>query len=301
MVAYHNPVLLKESVDALNIRPNGIYADLTFGGGGHTREILSRLDADGRLIAFDQDPDAIDNLPQDDRLTFVHHNFKYLRNFLRLHEALPIDGILADLGISSHQIDELDRGFSTRGGESLDMRMSQSGDFDAIHVLNTYDEYQLSKMFRLHADLKNAKQLARQIVSYRNLKEITNGEDLKECISHLIPRGKENSFMAKVYQAIRIEVNDELGVLSDMLKQLPLVLKPGGRISIISYHSLEDRMVKELIRSGNPTGETDPNDLLGTSISPFKAISRKPIVAEDSELESNPRSRSAKLRIAERR
>ena len=301
MVAYHNPVLLKESVDALNISPNGIYADLTFGGGGHAREILERLGKSGRLIAFDQDPDAIDNIPKDDRLTFVHHNFRYLRNFLRLHEALPIDGVLADLGISSHQIDELDRGFSTRGGEMLDMRMSQSGDIDAIHVLNTYDEYELSKMFRLHADLKNAKQLAKQIVSFRNLNEIASGEDLTECIGHLIPRGKENSFMAKVYQAIRIEVNDELGVLSDMLKQLPLVLKPGGRISIISYHSLEDRMVKELIRSGDPKGETDPNDLLGTNTSPFKAISRKPIVADDQELTSNPRSRSAKLRIAERR
>lgn len=299
MTSYHNPVLLQESVDGLNLQPNGTYADLTFGGGGHSRAILEQLDG-GRLICFDQDPDALANLPEDDCVSFVQHNFRHLRNFLRYHDAIPIDGVLADLGISSHQIDEADRGFSTRFDAELDMRMSQDGELDAITLLNNYDEQQLTKIFRLYADLKNGRQIAQYIIRYRGQNEIRSTSDLKSAIRKLLPRGKENSFLAKIFQAIRIEVNDEMGALQEMLEQLENVVKPGGRISIISYHSLEDRMVKNLIREGAVNADDNSTDLFGNRKQPFKAINRKPIVATDQENETNPRARSAKLRIAVR-
>ncbi|MFT4525814.1 MAG: 16S rRNA (cytosine1402-N4)-methyltransferase [Granulosicoccus sp.] len=297
--SYHNPVLLQESIDGLNLQSNGIYADLTFGGGGHTQTILDQLEG-GRLICFDQDPDAVANLPKDERVSFVQHNFRHIRNFLRHHDAIPVDGVLADLGISSHQIDEAERGFSTRFDAELDMRMSQDGELDAIALLNNYDEQQLTKVFRLYADLKNGRQVAQYIISYREGNELRSTSDLKSAIRKLLPRGKENSFLAKIFQAIRIEVNDEMGALQEMLEQLEHVVKPGGRISIISYHSLEDRMVKNLIRDGAVNSDDNNADLFGNRKLPFKAINRKPIIATDEENEANPRARSAKLRIAER-
>jgi 16S rRNA (cytosine1402-N4)-methyltransferase len=299
MTSYHNPVLLHESVDGLNLQPNGIYVDLTFGGGGHTRAILEQLDG-GRLICFDQDPDAVVNLPEDDRVSFVQHNFRHLRNFLRYHDAIPVDGVLADLGISSHQIDEADRGFSTRFNADLDMRMSQDGELNAITLLNNYDEQQLTKIFRLYADLKNGRQVAQYIISYRSGNELRSTSDLKSAIRKLLPRGKENSFLAKIFQAIRIEVNDEMAALQELLEQLAIVVKPGGTISIISYHSLEDRMVKSLIRDGAVNANDNNTDVFGNRKLPFKAINRKPIIATDQENKANPRARSAKLRIAVR-
>lgn len=299
MTSYHNPVLLQESIGGLNLQPNGTYADLTFGGGGHSRAILEQLDG-GRLICFDQDPDAVANIPQDDRVSFVQHNFRHLRNFLRYHDAIPVDGVLADLGISSHQIDEADRGFSTRFNAELDMRMSQDGELDAIALLNNYDEHQLTKIFRLYADLKSGRQVAQHIIRYRSGNELRSTSDLKSAIRKLLPRGKENSFLAKIFQAIRIEVNDEMGALQEMLEQLQIIVKPGGTISIISYHSLEDRMVKSLIRDGAVKANDNNTDVFGNRKLPFKAINRKPIVATDQENEANPRARSAKLRIAVR-
>lgn len=297
--SYHKPVLLNESVDGLNINPNGTYADLTFGGGGHSRHILEQLD-EGRLICFDQDPDAHENLPEDERVTFVAHNFRFLRNFLKYNDAIQVDGVLADLGISSHQIDKAERGFSTRFDAELDMRMSQDGDLDAIKVLNEYSENELTRVFKLFADMRNGRQVAKHIIRYRASQEIRSTEELKSTLSSVLPRGKENTFLAKVFQAIRIEVNDEMGALQEMLEQLEHVVKPGGRISIISYHSLEDRMVKNLIRSGKVDDEVAESDVFGNRTAPFKAITKKPIVASDEENEANPRARSAKLRIAER-
>lgn len=297
--SYHKPVLLNESVDGLNINPNGTYADLTFGGGGHSRHILEQLDK-GRLICFDQDPDAHQNLLNDDRVTFVAHNFRYLRNFLKYHNATPVDGVLADLGISSHQIDKAERGFSTRFDAALDMRMSQDGDLNAITILNEYSKEDLGRIFKLYADMRNGRQVAKHIIRYRETQEIRSTGELKEALTKVLPRGKENAFLAKVFQAIRIEVNDEMGALHEMLEQLEHVVKPGGYISIISYHSLEDRMVKNLIRSGKVDDEMAESDVFGNRTAPFKAITKKPIVASDEENEANPRARSAKLRIAER-
>jgi 16S rRNA (cytosine1402-N4)-methyltransferase len=227
MTSYHKPVLLQESIDGLNLQPNGVYADLTFGGGGHTQAILDQLDG-GRLVCFDQDPDAIANLPQDARVSFVQHNFRHLRNFLRYHDGIPVDGVLADLGISSHQIDEAERGFSTRFDAELDMRMSQDGELDAIALLNNYDEQQLTRIFRLYADLKNGRQVAQYLISYREGNELRSTSDLKSAIRKLLPRGKENSFLAKIFQAIRIEVNDEMGALQEMLDLHHLLSLFGG-------------------------------------------------------------------------
>ena len=299
MTSYHNPVLLQESIDGLDLQPNGTYVDLTFGGGGHTRAILNQLNV-GRLVCFDQDPDAVANIPKDERVSFIQHNFRHLRNFLRYHDAIPVDGVLADLGISSHQIDEASRGFSTRFDAELDMRMSQDGELDAIALLNDYNEQQLTKIFRLYADLKNGRQVAQYIIRYRGVNEIRSTNDLKSATQKLLPRGKENSFLAKIFQAVRIEVNDEMGALREVLEQLEHVVKPGGRVSIISYHSLEDRMVKNLIRNGAVNTDDNATDLFGNKKLPFKAINRKPIIATDQENEANPRARSAKLRIAVR-
>ena len=295
---YHQPALLHECIEGLSINPSGTYADLTFGGGGHSREILSKLNADGRLLAFDQDEDAISNTIDDDRFTLVNENFRYLKNFLRLHKAFPVDGILADLGISSHQIDTPQRGFATRFEGPLDMRMARSQGITASDMVNTYPEEKLLSVFRLYGEISNARQLAARIVEAR-IKPITTTGELKEAIKSCMPPNYENKYLAQVFQAIRIEINDEMGALQAMLKQCADALKPGGRLVVISYHSLEDRLVKNYIKAGNPEGELQ-KDFYGNILAPFKSITRKPITPSDEEIASNPRSRSAKLRIAQK-
>ena len=295
---YHQPALLHECIEGLSINPSGIYADLTFGGGGHSREILGKLNADGRLIAFDQDEDSIENTLDDERFTLVNENFRYLKNFLRLHKAFPLDGILADLGISSHQIDTPERGFATRFEGPLDMRMGRSQVITAAHMINTYPEDKLQSVFKLYGELSNARQLAAAIVQARTNPIITTSE-LKEAIKSCLPSNYENKILAQIFQAIRIEINDEMGALQAMLKQCADVLKPGGRLVIISYHSLEDRLVKNYMKAGNVEGILE-KDFYGNIITPLKPITRKPITPESAELASNPRSRSAKLRIAQK-
>ncbi len=298
MTEYHQPVLLKESVDGLNIRPDGIYVDVTFGGGGHSREILSRLTT-GKLIAFDQDIDVLENLPKDDRLIFVQHNFRFLKNFLKYYGIDTIDGLLADLGVSSHHFDVAKRGFSFRFEANLDMRMNQQTDFSAIDLLNQYSLDGLTRIFREYGELKNARKVAYSIVNYREKEAIDNTRDLVEAIAPALPRHNENQFLAKLYQAIRIEVNHEIDYLKDMLTQSLEFLKTGSRLSIISYHSLEDRVVKTFIKEG--TFEKDESiDLYGNKPAVFKQVSRKPILPGAEEMEQNNRSRSAKLRIAEK-
>lgn len=298
-MSYHEPVLLRECLEGLNIRPDGTYADLTFGGGGHSREILAQLGPKGRLFGFDQDKDAHANALVDPRFTLIPHNFRYTRNFLKLHKAIPVDGILADLGISSHQIDAAERGFSTRLSGPLDMRMNAAGEVTAADIINTYAAEELSRMFREHADLNEGWKLAKAIVAQRENQPFTTVEQLKAICERFAQRGKENSFMSRVFQAIRIEVNDELNALREMLTQVPDLLPVGGRLVVISYHSLEDRMAKDLIRSGNLDGKME-KDFYGNPIVSLKAVNRSPIVPSEEELERNPRSRSAKLRIAER-
>jgi len=298
LMSYHEPVLLQECVEGLKIDPEGIYVDLTFGGGGHSREILKHLKS-GHLFAFDQDKDAQMNLIQDSRFTFIPHNFRYAKNFLRLHKAIPVNGILADLGISSHQIDEPERGFSTRADGPLDMRMSAGMEKTAHSVINTYSEEQLTKMFRDNSDMHEARKLARMLCNARSQKSIDTIDDLKTVVTPLAQKGKENTFLSRVFQAIRIEVNDEVAALEEMLTQLPELLAEGGRVVIISYHSLEDRLVKNLLKSGNTEGNIE-KDFYGNPLVPFESVTRKPIVPTDAELERNPRSRSAKLRIAEK-
>ncbi len=291
---YHHPVLLKESVDGLNITPQGIYADVTFGGGGHSKEILKQLGPDGRLIAFDQDEDSLSNRLEDSRFQLVNENFQYLKNFLRYYNALPVDGILADLGISSHQIDVPGRGFSTRFDGPLDMRMDKKKTTSAQFIVNTYPEEKLVSIFRLYAEVENASKLAATIVATRPHQNI---DQFKISIKNCIPRNLENKYLAQVFQALRIEVNDELTALQKMLLQAVQVLKPGGRLVVISYHSLEDRLVKNFIRSGNFLGEEE-KDFFGNRTTPFESVTRKPIVPSEAELKENPRARSAKLRIA---
>jgi 16S rRNA (cytosine1402-N4)-methyltransferase len=295
---YHQPALLHECIEGLGINPSGIYADLTFGGGGHSREILAKLNADGRLLAFDQDEDALSNAIDDARFTLVNENFRYLKNFLRLHKAFPVDGILADLGISSHQIDTPERGFATRFEGPLDMRMARSQGITASEMVNTYPEEKLLSVFKLYGEISNARQLAAKIVEAR-IKPITTTGELKEAIKSCMPPNYENKYLAQVFQAIRIEINDEVGALQAMLKQCADALKPGGRLVVISYHSLEDRLVKNYIKAGNLEGELQ-KDFYGNVLAPFKSITRKPITPSDEELASNPRSRSAKLRIAQK-
>jgi 16S rRNA (cytosine1402-N4)-methyltransferase len=295
---YHQPALLHECIEGLSINPSGIYADLTFGGGGHSREILSKLNADGRLIAFDQDEDSIENAIDDERFTLVNENFRYLKNFLRLHKAFPLDGILADLGISSHQIDTPKRGFATRFEGPLDMRMGRGQGTTAAQMVNTYPEEKLQSVFKLYGELSNARQLAAAIVQART-KPIATTTELKEAIKSCLPSNYENKILAQIFQAIRIEINDEMGALQAMLKQCADVLKPGGRLVVISYHSLEDRLVKNYMKSGNMDGTLE-KDFYGNILTPLKSITRKPITPEMSELASNPRSRSAKLRIAQK-
>lgn len=295
---YHNPVLLKESVEGLNIKEDGIYVDVTYGGGGHSREILKYLTT-GKLYAFDQDDDAFANKVNDERLILIKQNFKYMKNFLKMYNALPVDGILADLGVSSHQFDEGTRGFSTRFEGKLDMRMDKAGAMTAADIINTYDEQALINMFSTYGEVENSKRLATCIVKERALKKIITTEDFKQAIVSCTPKMKEQQYLAKVFQALRIAVNSELEVLKDLLKQSLEVLKPGGRLSVISYHSLEDRLVKNFIKSSNFEGKV-AQDFYGNKLVDFKAVNRQLITPSEEELKLNNRSRSAKLRIAEK-
>jgi 16S rRNA (cytosine1402-N4)-methyltransferase len=295
---YHQPALLHESIEGLSINPSGIYADVTFGGGGHSQKILGKLNDDGRLIAFDQDVDALRNTIADDRFILVNENFRYLKNFLRLHKAFPLDGLLADLGISSYQIDTPERGFATRYEGPLDMRMARNQGITAAQMVNTYPEEKLRSVFQLYGEISNARQLA-TLISEARTNPITTTSELKEAISSCIPHNYENKYLAQVFQAIRIEINDEMGALQALLKQSADVLKPGGRLVVISYHSLEDRLVKNYMKTGNFEGIQE-KDFYGNVIAPLKPITRKPITPSASELKSNPRSRSAKLRVAQK-
>jgi 16S rRNA (cytosine1402-N4)-methyltransferase len=295
---YHQPALLHECIEGLSINPSGIYADVTFGGGGHSREILSKLNTDGRLIAFDQDEDSIANTLDDARFTLLNENFRYLKNFLRLHKAFPLDGILADLGISSHQIDTPERGFATRFDGPLDMRMAQNQSITAAQMINSYPEEKLRTVFKLYGEIDNARLLASKIIQAR-LNPLATTAELKEVVKTCTPGKTENKYLAQVFQAIRIEINDEMGALQAMLKQCADALKPGGRLVVISYHSLEDRLVKNYMKTGNFEGVQE-KDFYGNVITPFKPVTRKPITPSAEEMESNPRSRSAKLRIAQK-
>lgn len=295
---YHVPVMLQECIEALNINPDGVYVDVTFGGGGHSREIMKHLGPKGRLIAFDQDPDALNNLIEDERFILIHQNFRFLKNYLRLEGIKQVDGILGDLGVSSHQFDAADRGFSIRFDANLDMRMDQVSDLDARKVLNTYSEEDLHRIFGMYGEVQNAKSLAKTIVTARLTNQIDTVDELKAVVKRLVPKGKEHKYHAQVFQALRIEVNKELEALQEFLLQTVSVLKEGGRLVIMSYHSLEDRLVKNFMLKGKFKGEVE-KDFFGNQIKPFKMISRKAITASDSELEINNRSRSAKLRVAE--
>jgi len=296
---YHVPVLLRECIEGLNIKPDGVYVDVTFGGGGHSREILKHLGESGVLIAFDQDPDAQRNKIEDSRFHFVDQNFVFLKNNLRLLGIKAVDGILADLGVSSHQFNEPDRGFSTRFESNLDMRMDKAGKLTAAEVLNTYTEDQLHKLFGIYGEVKNAKSLAKAVVTGRVDQPIQTLADFKRAAGAHIPKGKENKYMAQVFQALRIEVNAEIDVLEDFLVQTAEVMKSGGRLVVMSYHSLEDRPVKNFLVKGKFKGEVD-KDFYGNEQKPFKVITRKAIMAGVNELERNSRARSAKLRIGEK-
>ncbi|MBN9284011.1 MULTISPECIES: 16S rRNA (cytosine(1402)-N(4))-methyltransferase RsmH [unclassified Flavobacterium] len=296
---YHNPVLLKETVDGLNIKPDGIYVDVTFGGGGHSREIMSRLGPGGKLFAFDQDQDALANAIDDARFTLINENFRFIKRFLRFHNVKQVDGILGDLGVSSHQFDVAERGFSTRFDAELDMRMDQKGSVSAYNVVNEYDEADLRRVFFDYGELKNAGALANTIVTARKEKPIKNTEQLKQVLSRFLPAHKSNKILAQIYQAIRIEVNQEMDVLKEFLEQSLEILNPEGRLSVISYHSLEDRLVKRFMKNGMFEGEPE-RDFFGRFEVPFKLIG-KLIVPTDAEIAINNRARSAKLRIAEKR
>ena len=297
MTDYHNPVMLQECMQGLNIKPDGIYVDVTFGGGGHSREILKHLGPKGRLLAFDQDADAQKNLPKDDRLTFIDQNFRYLKNNCRLQGAISADGILADLGVSSHQFDQPERGFSIRFDAGLDMRMDQGGHLTAKEVVNIYSEEQLHRIFGIYGEIKNAKTLAHTLITQRLNKQIETVDDLKQAIAKHIPKGKENKYLAQVFQALRIEVNQELEALKEFLEQSVDVLKAQGRLVVMSYHSLEDRLVKNFIAKGKFQGEVE-KDFFGNQIKPLESLTRKAIIASEEEIRLNNRARSAKLRIA---
>jgi 16S rRNA (cytosine1402-N4)-methyltransferase len=300
MSNYHVPVMLQECIEALNIRPDGTYVDVTFGGGGHSREIMKHLGENGRLLAFDQDADAQQNRIDDDRFEFIDQNFRYLKNFTRLHNAIPVDGILADLGVSSYQFDQAERGFSIRFDAELDMRMNQASTLTAKEVVNTYSEADLHRIFGIYGEIKNAKSLARTIVTARLNGSLNTVADLKNAINSLIPKGKENKYLAQVFQALRIEVNQELEALKDFLIQSADVLVSGGRLVVMSYHSLEDRLVKNFIAKGKFSGEVE-KDFYGNDQKPFDAVSRGAITASEEEIKNNNRARSAKLRIAVKR
>ncbi len=298
VMEYHNPVLLHEAVDGLNIRPDGVYVDVTFGGGGHSREILRRLGPHGKLIAFDQDKDALENALEDERFLLINQNFRFLKNFIRFHGFKTVDGILGDFGVSSHQFDRAERGFSTRFEAELDMRMNRESNFSAYTVINKYEETQLRNVLSSYGELRSAAGMARVIVESRENERIKTSEQLKSVLRRFLPPHKENKILAQIYQAIRIEVNQEIEALKEFLLQTSEVLQPGGRISLISYHSLEDRLVKRFIRSGMFEGEPE-KDVFGRVEVPFKAI-RKLIIPSVDEIKQNNRARSAKLRIAEK-
>lgn len=297
-MAYHNPVLLQSSVDYLVTNPDGTYVDVTYGGGGHSREILSRLGS-GRLIAFDQDSDAQANLVEDERFIFVPSNFKNLSRFLKYHQAYPVDGILADLGVSSHQFDTPERGFSYREDGVLDMRMNVNAGKSAQDIVNQYDEQALSQIFYRYGELSDGRTLARRIVKAREERPIRTTQELVEALKPSLPRGRENKSLSRIFQALRIEVNQEMEALEAFLTQTVEALKIGGRLVVISYHSLEDRMVKNFMRAGNFSGEVE-KDFYGNPQTPFKLITRKALVPDDEEINLNPRARSAKLRVAEK-
>jgi len=295
---YHTPVLLQECIDGLDIWPGGIYVDCTFGRSGHSKAILQQLNGNGKLIVFDQDADARKNLPDDERVIFVPQNFRHLQRFLRLHKASRVDGILADLGVSSHQFDEAGRGFSIRFDAALDMRMNQRQILTAADILKNFSELQLHKMFEQYGEVTNAKTLAKTIVSQRMLAPIRTINEFKSAV-HAVVKGNPQKYFAQVFQALRIEVNDELGALKDLLQQSLTVLKPGGRVTIITFHSLEDRIVKNFFRDGT-FEDTAIDDVYGHRFeNPLKVITKKPITATEKELKENTRSRSAKLRVAE--
>ena len=296
---YHIPVLLKESVDGLDIQPDGIYVDVTFGGGGHSQEILKRLGENGHLYGFDQDADAELNIVNDDRFTFVRSNFRYLKNWMRYYEVEQLDGLLADLGVSSHHFDDESRGFSFRFNAPLDMRMNKRAGMTAADIVNTYTEEQLADVFYLYGELKNARKLASSLVRARQESPIITTGQLLELTEKLFAREREKKEETKLFQALRIEVNHEMDALREMLKGACQLLKPGGRLSVITYHSLEDRIVKNVMRAGNAEGKVE-QDFFGKTKSPLHLINNRVIVPSAEELERNPRSRSAKLRIAEK-
>ena len=298
-IVYHVPVLLKESVDGLAIRPDGIYVDVTFGGGGHSKEILQRLDKNGHLYSFDQDADAERNIPGDERFTFVRSNFRYLRNWMRYYGVEQIDGLLADLGVSSHHLDDETRGFSFRFDAALDMRMNTKGGTTAAEIVNKANEQKLADIFYLYGELKSARRIAAAIVKARTAKPIVTTHDLLHVTEHLFQREHEKKDAARMFQALRIEVNHEMDALKEMLLAATDLIKPGGRLSVITYHSLEDRIVKNVMKAGNTEGKIQ-QDFYGRIDTPFKAVNGKVIVPNNEEQQENPRSRSAKLRIAEK-
>ncbi len=297
---YHIPVLLRESIEGMNIRPGGIYVDLTFGGGGHSKEILRQMDERGKLFGFDQDEDAEQNIPDDPRFTFVRSNFRYLKNFLRYYNVEKVDAILADLGVSSHHFDDAERGFSFRFEGKLDMRMNKRAGRTAAGILNTYSETQLADMFYLYGELRNSRKLASVLVKTREHQQISTIEEFTDIIKPLFMREREKKEMAKVFQALRIEVNQEMDALKEMLQAAVQVLRPGGRLAVITYHSLEDRLVKNIMKTGNAEG-TVLKDFYGNVETPFRLVNNKVIVPSEEEITKNPRSRSAKLRIAEKK
>ena len=296
---YHVPVLLHESIDGLDIKPNGVYVDVTFGGGGHSREILKRLGKNGRLYSFDQDADAERNIVDDDRFTFVRSNFRYLSNWMRYYEVEYIDGLLADLGVSSHHFDDAERGFSIRFNAPLDMRMNKRAGMTAADIVNNYDERQLADVLYLYGELKQSRRIAAALCSYRQDKKIVTTADLLNATEKLFQREREKKEQTKMFQALRIEVNHEMDALRDMLKGATVLLAQGGRLSVITYHSLEDRIVKNVMKAGNAEGRVE-QDFFGRINSPFRLVNGKVTTPSDEELERNPRSRSAKLRIAEK-
>lgn len=296
---YHVPVMLNQSVDGLSVRKGGVYVDVTFGGGGHSREILRRMDSDGRLFGFDQDGDAAANVPQDGRFTFVLSNFRYIENWMDYYGISGVDGVLADLGVSSHHFDDVERGFSFRHDAELDMRMNRKSHLTAAEVLNTYDEERLAFVLHTFGELKNARQISRAVIKRRNTAPFARISDLLELLQPFVGRDREKKDMAKAFQALRMEVNDETGALCRMLEGAISLLVPGGRLVVLTYHSIEDRIVKNYIRSGNAAGKVE-QDFYGNCLVPLKAVNNKVIVPAEEEIERNPRSRSAKLRIAEK-
>ncbi|MFA6701971.1 MAG: 16S rRNA (cytosine(1402)-N(4))-methyltransferase RsmH [Dysgonamonadaceae bacterium] len=300
MAVYHTPALLNDCIDGLNIQPGGVYVDVTFGGGGHSQAILKQLGKNGKLYAFDQDDEAYENRIQDDRFTFVKSNFRYLKNFLHFYNEDKVDGILADLGVSSHHFDDSERGFSFRFQGNLDMRMNRYANLSAADILNDFPEEKLANIFFIYGELKNARKIATSIVEYRKLQRIQTVADFIDIMEPFTFKEREKKTLAQAFQALRIEVNDEMGALSELLLQSSTLLKPGGRLCVISYHSLEDRLVKNFIRSGNLEGEVI-KDFFGNVQTPFEMINRKVITPDEAEQLENPRSRSAKLRIAQKK